>query len=77
MLMWYRDVLLCKASQGQGKLIFQDQAHEIQRQAGNCSYGGLEKILAAIEKTRRRFRANVNQEMSMELLLLTIKENIK
>ena len=49
----------------------------IQRQAGNCSYGGLEKILAAIEKTRRRFRANVNQEMSMELLLLTIKENIK
>lgn len=77
MLMWYRDVLLCKASQGQGKLIFQDQAHEIQRQAGNCSYGGLEKILAAIEKARRRFRANVNQEMSMELLLLTIKENIK
>lgn len=77
LLMWYRDVLLCKAVGGEQGLIFKDQGHQIQIQAQNCSYGGLEKILTAIERTRRRFRANVNQEMSMELLLLTIKENIK
>ena len=77
MLMWYRDVLLRKAAGGEKGVIFKDQIHEIDRQAQSCSYGGLEKILAAIEKTRQRLRANVNQEMSMELLLLTVKENMK
>ena len=38
-------------------------------------YDGLEKILNAIDKARARLDANVNMELAMELLLLTMKEN--
>lgn len=77
LLMWYRDVLVCKAGGRSEGLIFKDQAHEIEKQAGNTSYRGLEVILEAIESARRRIRANVNKDMTLELLLLTIKENMQ
>ena len=35
----------------------------------------LEKILEAIDKARIRLDANVNTELVMELMLLTMKEN--
>ena len=38
-------------------------------------YDGLEKILEAIDKARIRLDANVNTELVMELMLLTMKEN--
>ena len=34
----------------------------------------LEKILEALEKTKVRLRANVNFELALELLFLTIRE---
>ena len=37
-------------------------------------YGNLEKILEALEKTKVRLRANVNFELALELLFLTIRE---
>ena len=40
----------------------------------NSSYEGLEKILEAIDKARVRLDANVNMELAMELMLLTMKE---
>ena len=36
-------------------------------------YAGLEAILAAIDTARTRLNANVNMELAMELLLLTMK----
>ena len=39
------------------------------------SYEGIEIILDALEKAKSRLKANVNFELTMELLLLTIKEN--
>lgn len=76
LLLWYRDVLLCKASGSGAKLIYKDQAHEIARQAENCSFDGLNRILDGISQARRRLRFNVNQDMTLEMLLLTIKENL-
>ncbi len=75
-LMWYRDVLMYKAAGSRGKLIYKDQTHEIERQARDCSFEGLNHILEAIGTARRRIRSNVNQDMTLELLLLTIKENL-
>lgn len=75
-LFWYRDVLLYKAAGNGAKLIFREQAYEIERQANRCSYPGLQQILEAIETADRRIRANVNFELTLELLALTIKENI-
>ena len=43
--------------------------------ASLSSYEGLEQILGAIDKARVRLDANVNMELVMELLLLTMKEN--
>ena len=36
-------------------------------------YAGLEEILNAVDLARTRLKANVNMELAMELLLLTIK----
>ena len=39
------------------------------------SYEGLEHILNALEKAKTRLKANVSFELTIELLMLTIKEN--
>ena len=39
------------------------------------SYEGLEAVLNAIDKAKARLAANVNTELALELMLLTMKEN--
>ena len=46
-------------------------------QASHVSYEGLEEILQALEKLKIRLEANVNFDIAMELMLLTMKENLK
>ena len=75
-LFWYRDVLLYKAAGSEEQLIFREQVLEIRRQAEKSTYHGLQQILEAIETADRRIRANVNFDLTMELLAMTIKENI-
>lgn len=75
MMIWYRDTLLYKATHDINNLIFKNEIHAIQNQANKSSYQGIERILEAIEKAKIRLRANVNFDLAMELLLLTIKEN--
>ena len=48
---------------------------DIKKQASKSSYHGIETILEALEKAKLRLNANVNFDLVMELLLLTIKEN--
>lgn len=72
---WYRDVLLYKATADVDGLVFSDQLKYIKEQASKSSYEGIENILEAIEKAKARLKANVNFDLLMELLLLTIKEN--
>ena len=74
---WYRDVLLYKAAATEEQLIFREEAYEIRRQSEKCSYAGLQHILDAIDTADRRIRANVNFDLTMEMLALTIKENIR
>ena len=75
MTIWYRDVLLYKATKDVGGLVFGDQLKFIKQKASKSSYEGIEMILASIEKAKVRIKANVNFDILMELLLLTIKEN--
>ena len=72
---WYRDVLLYKATKEAGKVVFSDQLTYIKEKASKSSYEGIEIILDSIEKAKTRLKANVNFDLVMELLLLTIKEN--
>ena len=72
---WFRDVLLFKATLDAGPLIFKDELPAIQKRARTSSYEGLEEIIRAIDRARVRLKANVNFDLVLELLLLTIKEN--
>ena len=72
---WYRDVLLFKATNDVNHLIFRGEIQYIRKVADRCSYHGIEKILKALDKAQNRLRAKVNFDLTMELLLLTIKEN--
>lgn len=74
-MIWYRDVLLYKATADVNKLIFKEEVYEIKKEASKSSYGGIENILEALEKAKIRLNANVNFDLVIELLLLTIKEN--
>ena len=75
LVLWYRDVLLFKATRQADALVFSDELNYISAQASKSSYEGLECIIEALEKAKVRLKANVNFELTMELLLLTIKEN--
>ncbi|PWJ47250.1 ATP-binding protein [Faecalicatena contorta] len=72
---WYRDVLIYKATMNVDRVVFSDQLKYIKTRASKSSYEGIEIILDALEKAKSRLKANVNFELTMELLLLTIKEN--
>lgn len=72
---WYRDVLLYKATMSVGDMTFKDELSDIRQQAERTSYEGIEIIIESIEKTKTRLKANVNFELALELLLLAIKEN--
>lgn len=75
MMIWYRDILLYKATMDAGALVFKDEGAEVRRIATESSYEGIEEVLNAVEKTKTRLKANVNFELAMELMLLAIKEN--
>ena len=72
---WYRDGLLFKATHDVNHLIFREEIQSIRKVADKSTYEGIERIIDALEKSKQRLNANVNFELTMELLLLTIKEN--
>ena len=45
MFIWYRDVLLYKATSDINSLIFKDEISDIKRQASKSSYEGIETII--------------------------------
>lgn len=72
---WYRDVLLFKATKDVNCLIFKEEIQQIMRVSDRSTYEGIETIVNALQQAKRRLEANVNFDLAMELLLLTIKEN--
>ena len=76
MNIWFRDVLLYKATGKEENITFQDEKMIIKRQASECSYHGLNTIIQAENTARRRIACNGNYNLAVELMLLSIKENI-
>ncbi|MCD7865048.1 MAG: DNA polymerase III subunit [Clostridiales bacterium] len=76
LLLFFRDVLLYKAMAAEEHLIFQSQSYMIKQMADRSTFSGLHLILQAVETADRRIRANVNAPLTLELLLMSIKENI-
>lgn len=75
MSIWYRDVLLFKATKDANHLVFREELGALRKCAQRSSYEGIETIINALDTAKRRLEANVNFELVMELLFLTIQEN--
>lgn len=73
--MWYRDVLLFKVTNDLNVLAFQESYHSIREISNQKSFEGIEGTMQAIDTAQRRLDANVNFELTMELLLLAIKDS--
>lgn len=74
MLLWYRDVLMFKATNDANILLYRDEYKAISEQARKRNYENIENIIKALDKVKVRLAANVNFDTAMELMLLTLKE---
>lgn len=75
MMMWFRDVLMLKVTGNPDKLLFKGEYSTMKKQAGLLSYEDIENKIDAIATAKKRLDANANFDITMELLLLTLKEN--
>lgn len=74
LMLWYRDVLLFKATKDTGQVVYKEELLTIQKQASIKSFEALEHIIEAFSTLRARLKANVSFETSVELLLLALQE---
>lgn len=74
--LWYRDMVYFKATRDIDGIVFKDEIRSIRDAVKVCSYEGAEEVMKAIESAKTRLGANVNFDLTMELLFLVIKENI-
>lgn len=74
--LWYRDMVYFKATRDINGIVFRDEIRTIRDTVKVCSYEGVEEVMKAIENAKARLNANVNFDLTMELLFFVIKENI-
>ncbi len=75
--LWFRDVLMYKASKDVDELLFKEELTTIAEQASKASYNGVENIINGIDKAKVRLRANVNFDLTLELMFLNIRDNLR
>ncbi|MBQ9438155.1 MAG: DNA polymerase III subunit delta [Lachnospiraceae bacterium] len=73
---YFRDLLVYKAAKDPNALVLKEELPVIRQMARKASYEGIEEILTALDNTVKRIKANVNFELAVELLLLTIRERV-
>jgi len=76
MAMWFRDVLIFKSTNDVNLLIFKEELTIIKKQAEKSSYEGLENIIDSMDKAKIRLKSNVNFDLTLELMFLTMKDNL-
>ncbi|MDE7186943.1 MAG: DNA polymerase III subunit delta [Lachnospiraceae bacterium] len=75
LMAWYRDVLFFKATKDVNSLVFKEEIQQIMKMSDRSTYEGIEMIVDALQSAKKRLEANVNFDLTMELLFLAIKEN--
>jgi len=56
-------------------LVLREEIQTLRNIARRSSYEGIESVIEALQKAKNRLDANVNFDLTMELLMLEIKEN--
>ena len=74
-LIWYRDVLLFKATSDVNSLVFREELSSLRKVAARSSYVGIENVINSIENAKKRLDANVSFDLVMQLLFEEIQEN--
>lgn len=74
MLLWYHDVLMFKVTKDANLLLYSDEYSAISEQATKRDYENIENIIAAIDKAKVRLKANVNFDVTIELMILAMKD---
>ncbi len=69
-----RDALVYKAEESPDHLIFADKLSYISSVTKKCTYKELNKMMQAIDEARSRIKSNVNANLTLEMLMLNIKE---
>ena len=75
MMIWYRDVFYYKATGDVNGLIFKDEVYDIKKTGRKKLLQWNRQYFGSFVKAQVRLDANVNFDLVIELLLLTIKEN--
>ncbi|HAG68689.1 MAG TPA: DNA polymerase III subunit delta [Lachnospiraceae bacterium] len=72
-----RDVLMYKAEGLEDRVIFKEELGNIKEKAASISFESLNNAVNAIDEARKKLKANVNFEITMELFLLSIRDSLR
>jgi DNA polymerase-3 subunit delta' len=72
LLYWYRDLLVCRATSGQGRILNADHAPTVAKHSQRYSVDELERATALIQDTRRYIGRNANAQVATEYLMLNL-----
>ncbi|MDO4962340.1 MAG: DNA polymerase III subunit delta [Eubacteriales bacterium] len=72
--LWYRDLTMFMITKNLNGLVFKGERKALMNMASVYSYDGVQNIMEGIEVCRERLNANVNPELSFELLFLRMKD---
>jgi DNA polymerase-3 subunit delta' len=75
LMFFIRDVLVFKAEESADHLIFADKLSYISSVTKKYTYSELNNILKAIDEARSRIKSNVNSLLTLEMLLLKIRDS--
>ncbi|HOA79951.1 MAG TPA: DNA polymerase III subunit delta' [Defluviitaleaceae bacterium] len=75
MYIWYRDVLLIKHVGDNSYIINKDKVNILLNHSMDLSYNNIDKVLDAINNARIQISKNANLRLTLEVMLLQIKEN--
>ena len=77
MRIWFRDLMVLKATDSADRLVFSEEWDILKRQADSIRYDGAARIFGEIGKTEDRIRANVNPDNALILLFNIISEEFR
>lgn len=73
--MWIRDVLVIKSTGEAQHLIFAEEMAYSRECARRISYAGLQRANESLDQAQRRLKANCNAELTVEVMLLTLRSS--
>ncbi len=74
MILWFRDLLVLKATGDANRLLFKDEYKTLKEQIVKREYSTIEKAIEAMEKTKLRLNAHVKFDAAIEIMLMYMRD---